>query len=229
MSEAQTDMQTFQSEPAVEAPAAEAVAQTEGAQVEAAVDADEATVLGGEVKDATEEVVEAPAGAPEKYELALEGFEMDGELLAEAEPLLRELNLSNEAANKLLPIVPKVMEKAQNAAIQSLIDAGAQQRKDWLDAFAADPEIGGAKREETEHLAAKGLDALGFTLTGHGEDGKQPHPFRKALNESGFGNHPDMIRIARRLGEMVSEDGGFIRSADGVQTKPKGWADRYSS
>lgn len=229
MSKVQIDIPTSPSEPAPAAPAVETGAQVEGTQVEAPVDAGETSVLGAEVGDQVEAAAEAPVGAPEKYELALEGFEMDQELLAEAEPLLRALNLSNEAANKLLPIVPKVMEKAQNVAIQTLIDAGAQQRKDWLDAFAADPEIGGAHREETEHLAAKGLDALGFTLTGHGEDGNQPHPFRKALTESGFGNHPDMIRIARRLGELVGEDGGFIRSADGVQTKPKGWADRYSS
>jgi hypothetical protein len=207
------DTTTSQSEPTGAPPAAEAAAPIEGAASEATVDAGEAdtSVLGGEVKDeaAADDVAseEEVTGPPEKYELALEGFTIDTDLAEIADPVFREVGLSNEQANKLLPIVPKVIEKAQNAAVQQLIDAGAQQRKDWLDAFTADPEIGGAKREETEHLAARGLEAMGFAAD---------HPFRKALTESGFGNHPDMIRMARRLGELVSEDGSFIRSNAGA-------------
>lgn len=171
---------------------------------------DEGTVLGGQLAPDEPDAPQAEpvTGAPEKYELALEGVNLDPELVAEAEPVLRELNLTNEQANALLPLAPKIMEKAQAATMQAILDAGAQQRKDWLDAFAADPEIGGAKREETEHLAAKGMDALGFAAG---------HPFRQALTESGFGNHPDMIRVFRRLGEMVGEDGAFVRSNDGVR------------
>jgi hypothetical protein len=50
---------------------------------------------------------EAAVGAPERYELAVpDGFEkLDEAMVAEAEPVLRELNLSNEAANKLVPVV----------------------------------------------------------------------------------------------------------------------------
>jgi hypothetical protein len=85
--------------------------------------------------------------------------------------------------------------------VQQLTDAAAAQ-KEWLDAFVADPEIGGANREQSEHMAAKGLDALGFAAG---------HPFRQALTESGFGNHPDMIRAFRAIGQMVGEDGTFAR------------------
>lgn len=213
-----TDTTTSPSEQATDAPAAEAVTQAESAADETTVDAGETSVLGGEVADETAATEEAaPVGAPEAYELALDGFELDTELLGEAEPVFRELGLSNEQANALLPLVPKVMEKAQNAVVQSMLDAGANQRKAWLDAFTADPEIGGAKREETEHLAAKGLDAMGFTAD---------HPFRKALTESGFGNHPDMIRMARRMGEMLGEDGTFARAGAG-EDKPDPLAELY--
>lgn len=205
--------------PAVEAPA---TAPAAAAAPAATSDTTDATLLGGDAQEAppTEAKAdgEAPAGPPEKYELALEGVELDPDLVGEAEPILRDLKLSNDQANALLPLAPKIMAKAQEATIQQMIEAGAKQRKDWLDAFSADPDIGGAKREETEHLAAKGLDALGY-----GKD----HAFRKALNESGFGNHPDMIRAFRRIGEMVGEDGSFVRSNDGVQDQPRGWLDRY--
>jgi len=184
----------------------------------------DATVLGGET---VEETTEAPVGPPEKYELALEGIELDVGLVAEAEPIFRELGLSNDQANALLPLAPKLMEQAQQASLQAMLDAGAQQRKDWLDAFNADPEIGGGKRSETEHLAAKGLDALGFKNTGFGDDGKSPHPFRQALNETGFGNHPDMIRAFRAIGQMAGEDGLFARENPGVREEVPAWKAMY--
>lgn len=212
-----TDTATSPSEAGAAGDAATATAQAGASSTTtdgAGAGESDGTILGGDAQEApaTEAQAdsEAPAGPPEKYELALEGVELDPALVGEAEPILRELNLSNEQANALLPLAPKIMAKAQEATMQQLVDAGAQQRKAWLDAFNADPDIGGAKREETTHLAAKGLDALGY-----GND----HPFRKALNESGFGNHPDMIRAFRRIGEMVGEDGSFIRSNDGVQVK----------
>lgn len=150
----------------------------------------------------------APAirvGAPERYDLALGGMAMDAGLMAEAEPVLRELGLSNDEAGRFMPLAQSLIDRTADRTLQDLIDAGAQQRREWLDAYRADPEIGGGRTRETEHLAARGLDALGFTAG---------HPFRAALSESGFGNHPDMIRAFRKIGELVSED-GFARSTGG--------------
>lgn len=205
MTESLTDTTTSPevatNEPPVVAPDAATAAQTEVAPTEA-----ETSLLGGDVKDEAP-VEEAPAAVvPEAYELALEGVTLDAALVEEATPIFKELGLTNDQANALLPLAPKLMENAQNALMQQMVDAGNQQRQQWLEAAKADPEIGGAKMGETVHLAGKAFDALGYA------DG---HPFRKALTESGFGNHPDMIRMARRLGEMVGEDGDFVRSGAG--------------
>lgn len=191
-------------EPPVAPTDAAPVAETESATAEA-----ETSLLGGDVKDepAAEEVA-APV-VPETYDLSLEGVELDAALVEEATPIFKELGLTNDQANALLPLAPKLMAQAQEATMQRLIEAGAQQRQQWLEATKADPDIGGAKMEETTHLAAKGLDAIGFV---------EGHPFRKALTESGFGNHPDMIRMARRLGELVGEDGDFVRAGAGSTT-----------
>lgn len=178
------------------------------------------TVLGGalpetEAKDAEVQTEEPAASVvPEKYELALEGLEIDTELLGAAEPVLKELGLSNDQANALLPIVKQAMDKAISAQTSQMTDLMAAQRKEWLDAFNADADIGGVNREQTVHLAGKGLDALGYT---------EGHPFRQLLTETGLGNHPDMIRMARRVGELVAEDGDFVRSGAGgsSQTPPE--------
>jgi hypothetical protein len=155
---------------------------------------------------------------PEKYELALDGMTVDPALVELADPVFRELNLSNDQANQLLPVAQQIQAKAGEAALQQVIDAGARQRAEWLETAKADPQIGGAKWDETLHLGAKALDTLGF---------KDGHPFRQALTESGFGNHPDMLRLARTLGELVSEDGSFPRSGAGDKREMPVWERMY--
>lgn len=167
----------------------------------------ETTVLGSAPEEATEEVSaetveEVVSKAPEKYELTLEGVELDAEMLEAADPIFRELNLSNEDAGKLLPVAKQFADKIGETIINDLVAQGQAKRKAWLDEAKADPEVGGAKWDESLHLAAKGFDAIGF---------KDGHPFRQALEETGFGNNPHMIFLARKLGELVSEDGSFER------------------
>jgi hypothetical protein len=182
----------------------------------------DATVLGGGAQEAAQATTTAdpattdaadPAApvVPEKYELTLEGLTLDPEMVTAADPVLRELGLSNEAANKLLPVAKQMVERTQNEIMRQLQDGMAAQKKEWLDAFAGDAEIGAARRQETEQLAAKALDALGYA---------QGHPFRTALNETGFGNHPDMIRAFRRMGELIGEDGSFARADVAPASKP---------
>jgi len=163
--------------------------------------------------------VAAPASlTPERYDLALDGFTIDPALVQNADPVLRDIGLSNDAANKLLPVARDIMARTQESLVRQIADAAAAQKKTWHEAFVADPEIGGARRSETEHFAAKALDALGYA---------QGHPFRQALNESGFGNHPDMIRAFRRLGELVGEDGGFIRPTTASSRNRPVWERLY--
>lgn len=155
---------------------------------------------------------------PERYTLALEGFSIDPALVQNADPVLRNLGLSNDDANKLMPVARDIMTRTQESLVRQIEDAAAVQKKEWHDAFVADPEIGGARRGETEHFAAKALDALGF------RDG---HPFRAALNATGFGNHPDMLRAFRRLGELVGEDGGLVRPMTASSRTQSVWERMY--
>lgn len=151
------------------------------------------------------------AALPEKYELTPpEGFEIDDAVLAEADPVFRELNLTNDQANKLMPLAGKFAERlfaAQN-------DAFAAQASDWAKAAKADSEIGGRNWKETETLVAKALDKLGA-----------PKEFRDLLDSTKLGNHPEMIRMFRRVGAAISEDMDLPRSDAGAQVK----ADRLAA
>lgn len=135
---------------------------------------------------------------PEAYEITAEGIEIDKTALEEATPFFKEAGLSNDQANKIMPAAAKFRDSVASQTLQQIVDAGAKQKADWAEAVKADAEIGGGKLEETLHLSAKALDALGYP---EGSD------FRKVLTETGFGNHPEMVRMMRKIGGMVSEDG----------------------
>ncbi len=192
MADETTNLETTET---TEAPVAEAVVETPAVEV-----TEETTALGSPV----EETTEAPAAkAPEAYDFKIDGMELDASMLAEAEPIFRELDLSNEEAGKFMPVAAKFAEKVSADTINELVSQGQAKRKAWLDEAKADPEIGGAKWDETLHIAAKGLDTIGYI---------KGHPFRQLLEETGFGNNVHMIRMVRQLGQMVAEDGSFVRS-----------------
>lgn len=63
---------------------------------------------------------ETPPGAPEKYAFtAPEGQELDTSALAQFEPVARELNLTQEQAQKLVDVYPKVLAGVQQQQAES--------------------------------------------------------------------------------------------------------------
>lgn len=187
-----------------------AVPAADTAAVDAVATAEEATVLGSAAPvdaEAPADVADAPV-IPEAYELVMpEGVGLDAELLAEATPVFKEIGLTNETASKLMPFAARLIEKTAATTQQKIVEAGDAQRKAWLDAAKAAGDIGGGNWGKTIGTAAKGLDAMGFVAGS---------PFRQFLEETGMGNHPDMIRIAAKLGELTGEDGSFARADAGA-------------
>jgi hypothetical protein len=100
-------------------------------------------------------------------------------------------------------------------------DEFAKVRADWAKEAQNDPEIGGKNWTDTQRFAAKALDHFGAPSEIKEVDGKkvETNEFRKLLNESGMGNHPVFIRMFRKIGEAVSEDGTFVRNNQVVETK----------
>lgn len=132
---------------------------------------------------------------PAPYNLrAPEGFAIDQELLTAATPVLREIGLNDEQANKLLPLVPQLEARV----IESLDDELSVLKKEWASQVRADPRLGGANWRETERYLTVALDAAG---AGQGSE------FRELMDDSGLGNHPAIIRGFRAIGERLSRAG----------------------
>jgi hypothetical protein len=146
----------------------------------------------------------ADAGIPDQYQLtAPEGLTLDPVAIELATPVFRDLGLSNEQANKLMPVAGQFAQGLLDRHQRQLLGQVQAERKAWLDSARNDPEIGGQHWSTTIGTAAKALDALGF---GKGS------AFRTLLDESGLGNHPEMIRAFQRVGKAIGED-GFERSS----------------
>lgn len=143
-----------------------------------------------------------PEGAPEKYELAApEGKEFSQEVLGAFSEAARELNLSNESAQKMLDKIGPAFAERQANAMEAA-------RTQWVNDSRGDKEFGGDKLQENIATAKKALDKFGTP------------ELVTLLNESGLGNHPEIIRAFYRAGMAISED-GFV-SGSGGQTIGKG-------
>ncbi len=129
-----------------------------------------------------------PEGAPEHYAFTpVAGVQLAEEVLGSFSEVARELNLTQDAAQKVLDRVAPVIARQQQAAMQAV---SAQ----WVSEASADKEIGGDRLQQNLAIAKKARDAFGT-------DG-----LRRLLNESRIGNHPEMIRFFVRAGQAISED-----------------------
>lgn len=132
-----------------------------------------------------------PEGAPEKYEFqAAEGVELDTEALKEFEPVAREMNLTNEQAQKLVDVYPKILAGVQ----QRQVEAWQQTTEQWAADVKADKEIGGDKLPSNLSAAQRALDQFGTP------------ELKTYLNDTGLGNHPDLVKAFVKIGKAMSED-----------------------
>lgn len=134
-----------------------------------------------------------PTGAPEKYEdfKLPEGLKADPEKMATATALFKELNLSQEGAQKLVDLYAAEL----TAAAEAPINAWMELRKEWQKTVTNDPEIGG-KLKEVRTTIARAIDTLPQALA---------KDFREALDLTGAGDHPAFIKAFYAFAQQRTE------------------------
>ncbi|ASG82613.1 peptidase [Salmonella enterica] len=154
-------------------------------------------------KPAEKKEGDKPEGAPEKYEFqAAEGVELDTEALKEFEPVAREMNLTNEQAQKLVDVYPKILAGVQ----QRQAETWQQTTEQWAADVKADKEIGGDKLPSNLSAAQRALDQFGTP------------ELKEYLNTTGLGNHPDLVKTFVKIGKAMSEDGMVTGGNDGQRS-----------
>lgn len=130
-------------------------------------------------------------GAPEKYEFKLpEGAQVDEALLGKFTPLAKELNLSQEGAQKLVDLYAE----AQGQAMKTVTGHWDNLNKEWQGKVNSDKEYGGADLDKNVAIAKLAIDKFGTP------------ELKDALNLTGVGNHPEVVRFFYRVGKAISDD-----------------------
>ncbi|ENA2905002.1 peptidase [Escherichia coli] len=158
---------------------------------------------GDKPADKPDEKEQKPEGAPEKYEFQVaEGVELDTEALKDFEPVARELNLTNEQAQKLVDAYPKILAGVQ----QRQAEAWQKTTEQWAADVKADKEIGGDKLISNLSAAQRALDQFGTP------------ELKEYLNTTGLGNHPDLVKTFVKIGKAMSEDGMVTGGNEGQRS-----------
>ncbi|ENZ8277420.1 peptidase [Klebsiella pneumoniae] len=148
---------------------------------------------GDKPADKPDDKEQKPEGAPEKYEFKpAEGQELDTAALEQFEPIARELNLTNEQAQKMVDLYgTKIMPMVQ----KQQAEAWQAQTEEWAATVKADKEIGGDKLTANLGVAQRALDTFGTP------------ELKEYLNGTGLGNHPELVKAFIKVGKAMSEDG----------------------
>ncbi|MDD4556222.1 MAG: hypothetical protein PHE89_02685 [Alphaproteobacteria bacterium] len=155
-------------------------------------------------KDANEEVDYAKVAMPE-------GFEIDDAMLSEATPLLKDLKVGKENAEKLFKMGAGLIQNFQEKQAQ----AWEKQQKDWHDTAMNDPVISLAENRAIAARAYKELATDGL---------------KAVVDQFGLGNHPEVVRHFYNLGTKMQDDKLVLASGSGVADKTLGqtlYSDKY--
>lgn len=129
---------------------------------------------------------------------------LNAEHLKELEAYAKEKNLNQEQAQAILDREAKAVGeyvKAQEAAVEVL-------RTEWFEQCKADKELGGEQFAVAAEAAKRVVN-------------KYATPeFKEILKETGYGNHPELLRVFSRIGKAMAEDKMVLSKAQIGNQKP---------
>lgn len=119
-----------------------------------------------------------------------EGSSLDATYLEQTKAMAKDLGLTQEAAQKLV--------ERDNAMMAGFVQQHQtkwnEQVVQWEGVVKSDKEIGGNNFQSSVSDARTALDKFGTP------------EFKQMLNQSGYGNHPELIRLLSRVGKAMRED-----------------------
>ena len=142
-------------------------------------------------KDSEEDQDEAEEAAPEGEEPSFDGLE-----LGEHSPLTEEHVeglVEFAVANNLTPEVAQAILGRDEARAIKADETWAATVEGWEQEFRADKDFGGKNLDASVANARAAMAKFG------------PPGWIQSLNESGFGNNPELLRFAASVGAKMSE------------------------
>lgn len=128
---------------------------------------------------------------PEKYEIKLpDNSPLDNASIEKIAAFAKARGFTNEEAQALLT--------RESESIQAYVEGQhkmlGEKTTEWSKTWEGDKEIGGDAFKVNAELAKRVVDRFGSP------------DLKKALNDTGLGNHPELGRLLVRIGKAMSED-----------------------
>jgi hypothetical protein len=147
-------------------------------------------------------------GAPESYSdfVAPEGVTLDPKLIEAATPVFKELGLSQEAAQKLVDFHAKHSAETETRLLKTVDDMRAK----WQSEVRADKDLANLDAVKAELGRAK--DKLPADVR---------TAFDEAMNLTGMGDHPAIVKGLFKLAQLVNEGRPVIGSGPSPEGQTK--------
>jgi hypothetical protein len=126
-----------------------------------------------------------------KYDLKLpETPLIESGRIEEIVSFAKENKLSNDAAQEMLERENSAVIEFHNKQLQEY----EKTKQRWLEESAADPEIGGEALKANAARAKLAFDKFGSPA------------FKELLTKTGYGDHPEIVRVFSRVGKLLEDD-----------------------
>jgi hypothetical protein len=186
----------------------ETVVEGEAEVVEGEAEVVEGEKPEGEKPEGEAEVVEGekeetPEGAPEEYAdfEAPDGVTLNAEKIDKLKEFSKAKNLTQAEAQGLVDMAVELQAEQNQAFADQIIE----QRAAWREQAQADPEFGGKAFATNLPIAVAGRDRFGTP------------ELTELLNQSGLGDHPEVIRLFYRVGKATGEH-DFVNGSTSAPT-----------
>lgn len=145
----------------------------------------------------------AKYAAPEKYEQFKlpEGVKPDDAVLGEFGKVAKELGLKQDGAQKLVDFYGNAVKQV----VAAHAEEGNKLVATWLAEAKSDKQIGGADFDKNVGKAVAVVNKFNPTV-------------KAIMDASGFGNHPEVIRLLVKVADAIGEDGLKVGQSGGGST-----------
>lgn len=123
-----------------------------------------------------------------------DGFKADEALVGKLKPLFKELGFDSAKAQKLVDAYAGHQAELAKGSEKDAEKAFTDLKAGFLKDLKADKDIGGSKFDASVAAAKKALTKYGTP------------ELQKLLDDTGMGNHPEVVRAFAKVGAAMAED-----------------------
>ncbi|PHS70687.1 MAG: hypothetical protein COB23_03165 [Methylophaga sp.] len=145
----------------------------------------------GDIETKDEEGGDSDGEIPESYEFDMpEGMELDQGLADAITPIFKNLKLNQDQAGELTAAFAEYKKQEVADGEKAFND----QQDQWSSDIRNDKELGGEAFEKNAAIARAAIDRFGTP------------DLKTLLEDTGFGNHPELFKFSLAIGKLLAED-----------------------